>query len=95
MINGTSSKYDLKNWPLTLSRGYFRCWGHALVAFAVDERFKQESMYSLPAGTKKVAVVERWPLAKVRLYLLDMRLIVKNILYACHSLYCLKPVYKL
>ena len=55
MINGTSSKYDLKNWPLTLSRGYFRCWGHALVAFAVDERFKQESMYSLPAGTKKSA----------------------------------------
>ena len=29
---------------------------------AVVERFKQEVMYGLSAGTKKVAVVERWPL---------------------------------
>ena len=39
------------------------------------ERFKQELMYGLSAGTKKcgrcreVAVVERWPLVEVRLYL--------------------------
>ena len=33
--------------------------------FAIVERFKQESMYGLFA--KKVAVVERWPLVKVRL----------------------------
>ena len=43
---------------------------------AVVERFKQEVMYGLSAGTKKsgrcreVAVVERWPLVEVRLYLL-------------------------
>ena len=41
---------------------------------AVVERFKQELMYGLSAGTKKssryreVAVVERWPLVEVRLY---------------------------
>ena len=34
---------------------------------AVVERFKQELMYGLSAGTKKVAVVERWPLVEVRL----------------------------
>ena len=59
-------------WPL--SRGYFGSWGRTLVAVAVVERFKQEVMYGLPAGTKKcgrcreVAVVERWPLVEVRLY---------------------------
>ena len=43
---------------------------------AVVERFKQELMYGLSAGTKKcgrcreVAVVERWPLVEVRLYVL-------------------------
>ena len=42
-------------------------WGHALVAVAVVDkvavigRFKQEPMYELSAGTKKEAVVERWP----------------------------------
>ena len=42
---------------------------------AVVERFKQELMYGLSAGTKKsgrcreVAVVERWPLVEVRLYM--------------------------
>ena len=41
---------------------------------AVVERFKQELMYGLSAGTKKcgrcreVAVVERWTLVEVRLY---------------------------
>ena len=41
---------------------------------AVVERFKQELLYGLSAGTKKcgrcreVAVVERWPLVEVRLY---------------------------
>ena len=58
-----------KKWPL--SRGY-GSWGQALVAVAVAvavvERDKQESMYGLSAGTKKVAVVERWPLVEVRLY---------------------------
>ena len=53
-------KSPLKNWPM--SRGYFGSWGRALVAVAVDESFKQESMYGLSAGTKKVAVVERWSL---------------------------------
>ena len=35
---------------------------------AVVERFKKESMYGLSAETKKVVVVERWPLVEVRLY---------------------------
>ena len=35
-----------------LSRGYFGSWGHALVAVAVVERFKQGPMYGLSAGTK-------------------------------------------
>lgn len=52
------------------------------MAVAVEKRFEQESIYGLPAGTKKVAVVERWRLAEVRLYLLDMQLIVKNIYIA-------------
>ena len=34
---------------------------------AVVERVKQELMYGLSAGTKKVAVIERWPLVEVRL----------------------------
>ena len=58
-------KSPLKNWPM--SRGYFGSWGRVLVAVAVVERFKQESMYGLSAGTKKVVVVERWLLVKVRL----------------------------
>jgi len=38
------------------------------VAVAVVERFKQEVMYGLSAGTKKkVPAVERWPLVGVRL----------------------------
>ena len=40
---------------------------------AVVERFKQESMYGLSAKNsgrcKEVAIVERWPLLEVRLYL--------------------------
>ena len=32
------------------------------MAVAVVKRFKQESMYGLSAGTKKVAVVKGWPL---------------------------------
>ena len=43
-----------KNWPF--SRGYFGSWGHALVAVAVEERFKKESMYGLSGWTKK-----KWP----------------------------------
>ena len=35
------------------------------MAFAVVERFKQESMYGCPPGQNKVAVMERWPLVKV------------------------------
>ena len=41
---------------------------------AVVERFKQELMYGLSAGTKRSgryreeAIVERWPLVEVRLY---------------------------
>ena len=38
---------------------------------AVVERFKQESMYGLSA--KIVAVVERWPLVEVRLYILLLK----------------------
>ena len=43
------------------------------MAVAVVERFKQELMYGLSAGTKKsgryreLAFVERWPLVEVRL----------------------------
>ena len=58
-------------WQLgTRFRGRCRCREVAFV-----ERFKQELMYGLSAGTKKsgrcrgVAVVERWPLVEVRLYL--------------------------
>ena len=47
-------------WPL--SRGYFGSWGRTLVAVAVVESFKQELMSGLSAGTKNVAVIERWPL---------------------------------
>ena len=48
-------------WPL--SRGYFGSWGRTLVAVAVVERFKQELLYGLSAGTvRRDAVVERWPL---------------------------------
>ena len=43
-------------------------WGHILVVVAGVERFEHESMYGLPAGTKKPIVVERWPLAEVRVY---------------------------
>ena len=50
---------SLKNWPL--SRGYFGNLGHALVALAIVERYKQESIYRLSSGTKGVAIVERWP----------------------------------
>ena len=35
------------------------------MAVVVVERFKKESMYGLSAGTKKVAVVERWPFSEV------------------------------
>ena len=31
------------------------------MAIATVELFQQESMHGLSAGTKKVAVVERWP----------------------------------
>ena len=34
------------------------------MAVAVVERFKQEVMYGLSAGTKKVAVVESWRLRR-------------------------------
>ena len=36
------------------------------MAVAVVERFKKELMYLLAAETKKLAVVERWPLEEVR-----------------------------
>ena len=39
------------------------------MAVAVVERFRQELMYGLSSGTKKVAVVERWSLVEVRLKL--------------------------
>ena len=52
-----------KNWPL--SRGYYGCWGHTLLAVAIVERFKQGSMYGLSVGTKKVAIVESWPFVEV------------------------------
>ena len=35
------------------------------MAVAVVERFKEDSTYGLPAGTKNIAVVERWPLVEV------------------------------
>ena len=51
-------------WQLgTHFSGRYRCREVAVV-----ERFKQELMYGLSAGTKNVAVVERWPLVEVRLY---------------------------
>ena len=40
------------------------------MAVAVVERFKQESMvWTVRRDKKKVAVVERWPLGEIRLYL--------------------------
>ena len=47
-------------WPLL--RGYFGSWGHTLVAVAVVERFKQELMYGLSAGTKKCGRCREVPL---------------------------------
>ena len=35
---------------------------------AVVERVKQESMYGLPVGPKKMAVVEKWSFVEVPLY---------------------------
>ena len=54
---------SLKDWPL--SRGYFGSLGHASVALAIVERFKQEQ--EPVRRDKKVAVVERWLLVEVRL----------------------------
>ena len=64
-----------KSWPLL--GGYFGTWGHALVAVAVVERFKQEPMYGMYAGTKngrrrEVTIWGRWPLVEVQLYLLSL-----------------------
>ena len=39
-----------KNW--LLFTGYFGSWGHALVAVAVVETFKQESSYRLSLETE-------------------------------------------
>ena len=47
----------------------------------VVERFKQESMYGLFAGTKKMAVVERWPLPEVQPYFFADRSIPKPPMY--------------
>ena len=55
------------------------------MAVAVVERFKQELMYGLSAGTKKVAAVERWPLVEVRLYLYPA-------LVACLCIGSLRPL---
>ena len=46
------SGHHLKKFWLLL-RGYFGSWGHALVAVAVVERFKQEPMYGLSTRTKE------------------------------------------
>ena len=42
----------LKTWPL--SRGYFGSWGHALVAVAVVERFKQQQRFLFPFSLDKL-----------------------------------------
>ena len=56
---------------IAVFEGLFWQSGPALVAFAVVEGFKHESMYAeCPRRDKKVAVVERWPLVEVRLYTL-------------------------
>ena len=58
---------------------------------AVVERFKQEVMYGLSAGTKKsarcreVAVVERWPLVEVRLYIYMFTSLKVSALLPCNS----------
>ena len=40
---------------------------------AVVERLKQESMYGLSA--KKMAILERWPLVELQLYLLNLEVL--------------------
>ena len=50
---------DLVAGKMAVVESYFVSWGHALVAVAVVERFKQEAMYGLSVGTKKVAVSGR------------------------------------
>ena len=61
------------------------------MAVAVVERFKQVLMYGLSAGTKKsglyreVAVVERWPLVEVRLYLHCTYFVHLNVSGCCCS----------
>ena len=44
---------DLVAEKMTVVESYFVSWGHALVAGAVVEGFKQEAMYGLSVGTKK------------------------------------------
>ena len=39
-----------KNWPVFT--GYFGSWGHALVAVAVEQTFKQESLCRLSLETQ-------------------------------------------
>ena len=77
------SSVSWKNWPL--SRGYFGSWGNALVAVAVVERYKQESMvWTVLRDNKKVAVLERWPLVEIRLYLLFGASMIHSQLHSVH-----------
>ena len=61
-----------------------------VLAVVVVERFKQELMYGLSAGTRKigrcreVAVVERWPLVEVRLY---KQVVMECFIYVCFRLH--------
>ena len=82
VLNGTESKrlrrssarhtdqIERQNWPLSRGLGRLgsRCSGRCRCReVAVVERVKQESMYRLSAGPKKVAVVVKWSFVEVRL----------------------------
>ena len=88
-------KVFTKRTVLAVVERLFGSWGRTLVAAAVVERFKQELMYGLSAGTKKcgrcreVAVVERWPLVEVRLYLMSQIFLSNDGLFKLH--YVFKP----
>ena len=54
------------------------------MAVAVVESFKQESMVWTDRRDKKVAVVERWPLVKIRLYLFFGPSMIHSQLHSVH-----------
>ena len=70
-----------KNWPLFT--GYFGSWGHALVAVAVEETFKQESLCRLSLETENSDPLER----DGRLWRFDFSLSISKMSVTCNLSY--------